>query len=95
MQPVKKKRKKTQLFLETENISFHSQNKSLISENKPLSERVSEKEQLLQEIKAVQEKMKFERDFFQQKLKKKMKVEFSKRVWININIWATAHLPLP
>ena len=39
--------------------------------------------------------MKFERDFFQQKLKKKMKVEFSKRVWININIWATAHLPLP
>ena len=39
--------------------------------------------------------MKFERVFFEQKLKKKMKVEFSKRVWININIWATAHLPLP
>lgn len=65
MQPVKKKKKrtKTQLSLEKDKIPLHSQKKSLISENKPLSERVSEMEQLLQGIKAVQEKMKFERDF--------------------------------
>ena len=39
MQPTK-----TQLSLEKDKIPLHSQKKSLISENKPLSERVSEME---------------------------------------------------
>ena len=69
-QPVKK-RKKTKLSIERKNILFHSQNKSPISENRPLSEKVSEMEQLLQEMKAVQGNMKFERDSFEKKLKLK------------------------
>ena len=77
MQTVKKK-KKTKLLLEKENISFHSQNKSPISENKPLSEKVSEIEQLLQEMKAVQENMKFGRHSFEEKLKLNLLREVSR-----------------
>ena len=77
MQPVEKRRK-TRISLEKENLSLQSQNTSLISENKALSEKVLKMEQLLQEMTAVQEKMKFERYSFEQKLKE-MKFEFNKR----------------
>ena len=77
IQPVKKRRK-TRISLGKENLSLQSQNTSLISEKKALSERVLKMEQLLQEMKAVQEKLKFERYSFGQKLKE-MKFEFNTR----------------
>ena len=78
IQPVKKKKRKTRISLGKENLSLQSQNTLLISENKALSEKVLKMEQLLQEMKAVQEKLKFERYSFEQKLKE-MKFEFNTR----------------
>ena len=77
MQPVRKRRK-TRLSLEKENLSLQSQNELLISENKSLSGKILGMEQLLQEMKAAHEKMKFERDSFEQKLKE-VKFECNRR----------------
>ena len=73
-----KKRKKARSALEKENFSLQVQIKTLISENKALSEKDSEIERLQQEMTALQDKMKFELDSFEQKIKE-MKFELNKR----------------